>query len=150
VSKKYQEAAAAYETGIDTAIVEYNKATTGKPITVDERKHWREKISTVTSPDAAHAMYKSFMEYVAGRMTETANKYNIGMDIPPEDKKYKTVEKLLSPMALSEYRRISGMPSSSLQQPSPDSGHPDGTIRQNNRTGERQIMRGGQWQTIGQ
>jgi hypothetical protein len=108
ISPSFIKAKAAAVTGIDTAISEYNRATSGKPITVDERQNWRTQLSENTSPEGMHATYKSFMEYIAGRMTETANKYNTGMGIKPGDAGYKTPETMLSPVALKEYQKLSG------------------------------------------
>jgi hypothetical protein len=108
MSSQFIKAKAAAENGIDTAISEYNRATSGKPITVDERQAWRGKLSENSSPEAMHATYKSFMEYISGRMHETAAKFNNGFHLSPDDPRYKTPETMLSPAALKEYRRLSG------------------------------------------
>ena len=107
-SPEFIKAKAAATTGIDTAISEYNRATSGKPITVDERQHWRDALSSNSSPEAMHATYKSFMEYIEGRMSETAAKYNNGMKLQPGDPKYKSPETMLSPQALKEWKRLRG------------------------------------------
>ena len=108
LSSDFIKAKAAAENGVDTAIAEYNKATSGKAITVDERRAWRDKISSDSSPEAMHATYKSFMEYIEGRMTETANKYNNGMKISESDPRYKTPDNMLSPTARRERSRLRG------------------------------------------
>ena len=158
-SDSFIKAKAAAENGIDTAISEYNKATSGKPITVDERQSWRDKLSTNSSPSGMHATYKSFMEYIEGRMSETANKYNGGMKLSPDSKDYKTPDNMLSPSARKEWHRLRGdetpAAGAAQAQPQADAGNSNTVAKQGpagytgptatGAKGEKYIVQNGQW-----
>jgi hypothetical protein len=93
---------------LDTAINEVNKATAGKAITEGERKEWHAKLSSDSSPEGMHATLKSFSESIHDRMDAVAAKWNTGMGLKPDDSRYMTVEKMLSPAALKKHQAIMG------------------------------------------
>lgn len=93
---------------MDIAIAEVNKATSGKPITVDERQAWRERIHQDASPVDLHSTLKSFTEAIKSRMDASAEKYNKGLKLTPDNPDYKTGETLLSDKARDKFHALLG------------------------------------------
>jgi Phage tail lysozyme len=109
ISPEFQRNQAKMDTDLDLAIKEANKATAGKAITATEEKAWHEKLSSNTAPEATHATLQDFLEKIHGRMEAVAEKWNSGMGLKEGHQQYKSAESLLSPKALSQYRKVTGI-----------------------------------------
>lgn len=114
--KGFQQASGRVHTDLDTAIAEYNRATTGKPITVDEGKRWHEMLSENSSPETMHAVSNEMMHLVESRMEATAQKWNKGFNIQPGDPGYRTGEGLLDPKPKALYNQVLGRGAASRTQ----------------------------------
>jgi hypothetical protein len=104
--QSYQDAIGRINADMDTAINEYNRATTGKPVTVDERKSWHEKLNENSSPVTMKATLKEFLDLIDSRMESTAAKWNNGMNLKEGDAGYRTPSSLLSPHAREQYELV--------------------------------------------
>ena len=107
-STAFQRAKARVDTDLDTAIAEYNRATTGKPITVEESKLWHSRLNSSGSPEAMKEVAREFMHNVQSRMDSTAQKWNAGMGLSPGDPGYKSGTDLLYPDSRGRVNHILG------------------------------------------
>ena len=104
----FQRAAGQIHTDLDTAINEYNRATSGKPITEGERKHWHDTISQNSAPETMKSVVGEMLNNVESRMEATAQKWNKGFNLSPGDPGYRTGEGLLDPHLKELYTKILG------------------------------------------
>ena len=107
-SDSYQRALGKTHTDLETAMAEYNRGTTGKPITVSEATRWHKLINDDSSPGTMESIGQEFLHNLKTRMDATAEKWNKGFKLQPGDVNYKTGLDYLDPANKKKYEQITG------------------------------------------
>ncbi len=146
-STQFQESRSTLLAKMDLAMAEVNKAAAGKPITVNERDYWHQRLNQNASPKDLGATLRAFTEMIAGRMDASAEKLNTGMGIKEGDPEYKTGQDLFSKEAKLKYDRLMG---TQAAQPATQATRPKYQEGQTatGPNGHKIVFRGGRWQEM--